>query len=116
MSKHDFKQRLLGRRAPNRDDRRKAVERDLINAESALGRTIFGEVQPGHTREFFCLKQNVWIWHENGITIRYEVRENGVFKQIGTGSYKKISGEELQHFSAATKAYLQLVKSYIYNK
>ena len=117
MSKHDFKQRLLGNSvAPNRDERRKSVERDLINAESALGRTIFGEITPGHTREFFCLKQNVWIWHENGITIRYEVRENGVFKQVGAGSYNKISGEELQHFTDATKAYLQLVKSYIYNK
>ena len=116
MSKHDFKQRLLSRQAPNRDARRKAVERDLINAESALGRTIFGEITPGHTREFFCLKQNVWIWHENGVNIRYEVRENGVFKQVGTGKYNKISGEELQHFTAATKAYLQLVKSYIYNK
>ena len=94
--------------------RRKNVERDLINAESALGRTIFGHVPAGHKREFFCLKENVWLWYEDGSTIRYEVRKDGVFKKVDDGNYSKISGEELQHFRAAAKAYLSLVKSNLY--
>ncbi len=114
MSKLNLKERLLGRSAPNKDDRRRAVERDLINAESALGRTIFGQITPGHTREFFCLKRNVWIWHEDGVTVRYEVRENGVFKQIGKGNYNKITGTELENFRNATKAYLKLVRTNLY--
>ena len=115
MSKLNLKERLLGKTpAPNQDDRRRAVERDLINAESALGRTIFGQITPGHTREFFCLKRNVWIWHEDGVTIRYEVRENGVFKQIGKGKYNTITGVELENFRNATKAYLNLVKANLY--
>ncbi len=100
----------------NRDERRKAVERDLINAESALGRSIFGEVKKGHTREFFCLKKNVWLWYEDGLMIRYEVRENGVYKQIGADAkYQRVTGEELNNFRNATKAYLNLIKTRIYN-
>ena len=116
MSKSHLKQYLLGnlRRKPNIDARREAVERDLINAESALGRTLFGNVAPGHRREFFYYKKNVWIWHEDGVTIRYEVRQNGVFKSTGGGRYEKITGDELEHFRAATKAYLELVKPRIY--
>ena len=122
MSQRNFKQHLLGRKKkdvvyPNRDARRKSVERDLINAESALGRTLFGEVKEGHSREFFCLKKNVWLWYEDGLMIRYEVRENGVYKQIGKETeYRKVTGVELENFRNATKAYLRLVKSRIYSR
>ncbi|MBP5656807.1 hypothetical protein J6X15_04475 [Candidatus Saccharibacteria bacterium] len=121
MPKQSLKQRFLSpiksvAAHPNRDARRKAVERDLINAESALGRSLFGEVKAGHTREFFCLKKNVWLWYEDGLMIRYEVRENGVYKQVGNNSkYQRVSGEELQNFRNATKAYLRLIKTRIYN-
>ena len=121
MPKQNFKQRLLKpvRSAiahPNKEAGRKSVERDLINAESALGRTLFGEVKRGHAREFFCLKKNVWLWYEDGLMIRYEVRENGVYKQVGKDShYHKVVGEELENFRNATKAYLELIKTHIYN-
>ena len=122
MPQRNIKQHFLGIKKkdvayPNRDARRKTVERDLINAESALGRTLFGEVHKGHSREFFCLKKNVWLWYEDGLTIRYEVRENGVYKQVGReNDYHKVTGEELENFRNATKAYLRLVKSHIYSK
>lgn len=117
MPRSYLKQNLLGklRKQPNADARRQAAERDLINAESALGRTLFGNVTPGHQREFFMHKKNVWIWHEDGQTIRYEVRQNGVFKKVGDSSYHKVTGEELDHFRAAASAYLKLVKSRIYH-
>ena len=115
MSKHGLKEYLLRRqKASNTSARRKRAERELINAESALGRTIFGKVAYGYKREFFCLEKNVWVWYENGMTIRYEVRENGIWKRVDDGGYKKISGEELEHFRAATKAYLELVKAQLY--
>ena len=122
MPQRNIKQHFLGIKKkdvayPNRDARRKTVERDLINAESALGRTLFGEVKKGHSREFFCLKKNVWLWYEDGLMIRYEVRENGVYKQVGReNDYHKVTGEELENFRNATKAYLRLVKSHIYSK
>jgi hypothetical protein len=116
MSKSYLKQNLLGilRKQPNADARRAAAEKDLINAESALGRTLFGNVAPGHQREFFMYKKNVWIWHEDGRTNRYEVRQNGVFKKVDESGYHKVTGEELEHFRKAASAYLALVKSRIY--
>ena len=116
MSKSNLKQNLLGvlRKRPNVEARRQAAERDLINAESALGRTLFGDVIPGHQREFFMHKKNVWIWHEDGQTIRYEVRQNGVYKKVDESGYHKVAGEELDHFRTAANAYLKLVKSRIY--
>ena len=96
---------------------------DLINAESALGRTLFGEIPVGHQREFFAMKRNVWIWHENWLnpwgeieemTIRYEVHPNGVYKRANGGEYSKIEGDELANFRLAAKEYLKLLKQNLY--
>lgn len=96
---------------------------ELINAESALGRTLFGEIPVGHQREFFEARRNVWIWHENWIdnmgewqemTIRYEVHPNGVFKRCGSGDYQKIEGDELNNFRKAAHSYLNLIKKHLY--
>lgn len=96
---------------------------DKINAESELGRTIFGPIPAGHQREFFEHKKNLWIWHESWtelgqnreITIRYEVRENGVFKKINGSAYYKLEGLELQNFIRATRRYLELIKTQLYH-
>jgi len=96
---------------------------DLINAESELGRTLFGPIPVGHQREFFVAKKNVWIWHESftdqfgklqEMTIRYEVRPTGVYKRASGGSYKKIQGAELENFRRAAHSYLNLVKTKLY--
>ncbi len=95
----------------------------LINAESALGRTLFGEIPAGHQREFFVAKKNVWIWHENWtdqlgqlqeMTIRYEVHPTGVFKRANQGAYERIEGAELDNFRLAAKSYLKLIKQQLY--
>lgn len=96
---------------------------ELMDAESALGRTIFGEIPKGHQREFFKYRGNVWIWHEHfrdtlgrrqDITIRYEVRPNGVFKRAGNYDYTKLEGAELDNFRQAARTYLDLVKTKLY--
>ena len=96
---------------------------DLVNAESAIGRTLFGPIPEGHRREFFESKKNVWIWHEGWLddfgtwsemTIRYEVRPTGVYKRKLGGTYRKITGQELANFYQATHSYLNLVKSKLY--
>ena len=118
MSRINLREYILKKReAPNHDARRNAVERNLINAESSVGRMVFGQVQPGHSREFFCLKKNVWIWYEDGITVRYEVRKGGVYKRVENEEhFHKIEGVELQNFINATKTYLKLIKQSIYKK
>ena len=96
---------------------------DLINAESELGRTLFGPIPVGHQREFFASKKNVWIWHESWtdqfgklqeMTIRYEVRPTGVYKKSLGGGYQKIEGAELNNFRQAAHGYLNLVKTKLY--
>ncbi len=130
MSEFNLKQHLLGTRegakklkkrilaepdAPNHLARVQSAEGDLINAESTLGRTVFGPIMPGHQREFFLLKKNVWIWYEDGYTMRYEIRQNGVYKRVNEDEkYTKVTGEELENFKNATKAYLKLIKQSIY--
>ena len=97
---------------------------DLINAESALGRTIFGPIPVGHQREFFVHKKNIWVWHEawfdekgaeHGVTIRYEVHETGVYKIINNSLSSKLAGAELENFRRATKKYLELIKTNLYS-
>lgn len=101
----------------------KLTYEDLINAESKLGRTLFGPIPAGHQREFFQHKKNVWIWHESftnqvgrleEMTIRYEVRPTGVYKKPLHGNYQKIEGAELDNFRRAARSYLALVKSKLY--
>lgn len=103
------------RRRPSRDD--------LINAESRLGSTIFGQIPAGHRREFFHDKNNVWIWHEDWLdhednlhqmTVRYEVRPSGVYKKISAGKYIQLMGAELENFCQATHVYLYLIKQKLY--
>ena len=97
---------------------------DLINAESELGKTIFGPVPVGHQREFFEYRKNVWIWHERFVdpsgtmqemTVRYEVRPDGVFKRPGNGKYHRIDGTELNNFRRAARIYLDLIKTNLYS-
>lgn len=115
MPRHRLGQHFLRSKESNPEARRRATERRLLNAESALGRTIFGPLKADEQREFFYLKKNVWLWFNNGLTVRYEVRKNGVFKKVASGSYEKITGSELGNFREATKAYLVLIKTRLYN-
>lgn len=97
---------------------------DIINAESQFGSTIFGPIPPGHQREFFHDKKNIWIWHESWtdqdkqshqITVRYEIRPTGIYKKVARGEYLKLRGSELLNFRKATYAYLKVIKEGIYD-
>lgn len=101
----------------------KLTYEELMNAESQLGKTLFGPIPAGHQREFFQFKKNVWIWYESFVnqagrieemTIRYEVRPTGVYKKPSGGYYERIEGDELMNFRRAAKGYLELVKTKLY--
>lgn len=104
--------------------RRRPTRAELINAESSLGRTLFGPIPAGHRREFFHDHENIWLWHEawtepnretRQMTIRYEVRPTGVFKKLSAGSYVALEGNELENFRQAAHAYLYLIKRNLYH-
>lgn len=121
-SKKNYKSIIKSLFSAGKNTKLKLTESDLINAESALGATLFGPIPKGHRREFFRFKHNVWIYHESWIedgkkfesTITYEVRENGVYKLPLGGEYIKIKGRELENFCKAATEYLKLIKTKLY--
>lgn len=102
------------------------TERQLIELETEIGRTVFGPVPHGHRREFFCLDAHTWIWYEEwkddetgkmkSLTTRYEVHENGILKAQDGASYRFIEGEELQNLALATKLYYEQVMRGVYRR
>lgn len=104
---------------------RKPTERDLLRQESKIGATLFGDIPKGHRREFFCLDESTWIWHEEwrddkGVerqsTTRYEVHPNGILKVTEGPRYQFIEGDELDNLVAATKLYYEKVARDIYSR
>lgn len=101
------------------------TERELIELESEIGREIFGDVPTGHRREFFCLDDHTWVWHEEWIdenkkkaqrTTRYEVHESSILKVRDGGHYEYLKGEELNNFGMAVKLYYEQVTRKIYKR
>lgn len=110
----------------NRADERRAREtRDLIRREAAVGGKLFGPVPEGGRREFFCLDEHTWIWHEewvdsanvrHAITTRYDVRPHGIFKAQDGQPYRPLSDEEALHFFKATKLYARTVREEVFGR
>lgn len=101
------------------------TERELIQKESEIGAELFGQVPEGHTRQFFNLDQNTWIWYEEwtdpltnqktNTTVRYEIHPNGILKvQEGT-NYSFLQGHELTNFIAAIQLYYERVMREVYH-
>ena len=105
---------------------KKFTERELIQLESEIGATIFGE-KPGHVtrREFFNLDKDTWIWYEEivdkdgkkqELTTRYEVQPKGILKVQPNYRYSYLEGDELQNFVLAVKEYYERVSRDLYKR
>mgnify|MGYP000971820789 FL=1 len=100
------------------------TERQLIQMESEIGQTLFGDIPEGHRREFFNLDAHTWIWHEEYmensqqkiITTRYEVQQKGVLKVQDGARYSYLEGEELDNFVLAVQMYYERVSRQIYRR
>lgn len=115
--------KLLKTITAQRDDVRRAeLYRNLIRHEAKIGGQLFGPVQHGGRREFFCLDEHTWVWHEewtdtNGQyqmrTTRYDVRPNGILK-AQNGQYQPVKPEEAKKLYQAAKLYQQRVHNELY--
>jgi len=84
--------------------KRLSLERQIIRFESDLNKDIFGPIPKGHKRDFFCLEQNTWIWHEqfkskdnqkHSIMTKYILRNNGkIIKSHNGSAYKLVQKKE----------------------
>lgn len=99
------------------------TERQLIELESEIGRELFGPIPAGHRRDFFCLDDRTWVWHEEWkdetnksqmSTVRYEVQPNGILKVQPGRVYKYIEGEELTNLTIAVRLYYERCMRQIY--
>ena len=106
------------------EQKRTAIYRSLIRREAEIGGTLFGPVPKGGRREFFCLDETTWVWHEewNGEdgqrkirNTRYDMRPTGILKAQNGQGYQMISVEEAKHLQAAIKTYVARVRSEIYH-
>jgi hypothetical protein len=102
---------------------RALTERELIEIESEIGRHIFGPIEEGHSREFFCLDEHTWVWHEEWMdetkkkqkrTTRFEIHQNGILKVRDGGHYQYLEDDELQNFGTAVRMYYEQVMRSIY--
>ena len=101
------------------------TERELLRLESAIGAEIFGKIPSGHHRQFFCLDEKTWIWHEEWVdenrksqttTIRYEIVDHGVLKVQEGARYSYLEGPELQNFALAIRMYYEQVARKVYKR
>ena len=117
-------QKVIGSLLGDRSEQKSAdFYRSLIRREAQIGGTVFGPVPDGVRREFFCLDEHTWVWHEewkdtNGQlmvrTTRYDMRPTGVLKSQN-GLYQALSEQEAQRLLRAIKLYHQRVTSQLYS-
>lgn len=109
----------------NAQERRAELYRDLIRHEARIGGQLFGPMPNGGKREFFCLDERTWVWHEewtdqNGQqrskTTRYDVRPNGILKAQDGSSYQYVNDQEAQHLRDAVVLYEKRVQSELYSR
>jgi hypothetical protein len=106
---------VLPKFAPRQPQDRKAqLKQMILRREAEFGGQMFGPVPAGHQRQFFCLDEHTWVWHESwldkkghrqSITTRYDVRPNGIIKSQNGQVYQRLSKQELANFYRAARRY-----------
>lgn len=106
------------------EERRAELYRNLIRHEAQIGGQLFGPVTNGGKREFFCLDERTWVWHEEWLdndgqrksrTTRYNVRPNGILKAQDGSSWQYVTEVEAQHLRDAAVLYQKRVTSELYS-
>lgn len=111
---------LNSMKSQNDEERQARRYRELLRKAAKKGGELFGPVPPGVRREFFCLDENTWVWHEewvdkNGkrriVTTRYDIRPNGVLKAQDGQPYRFVELEEGKRLYRAARMYNYIVQT-----
>lgn len=104
-------------------ERQAELYRNLIRHEAKIGGQLFGPVPKGGRREFFCLDEHTWVWHEEWVdergqrrsrTTRYDIRPTGILKAQNGQHYQYVSEDEAYNLYEAAKKYEKLVNAELY--
>lgn len=94
--------------------------RRAIREEAKVGGKVFGPIPKGTRREFFCLDEHTWVWHEEWNdesgkqhirTTRYDIRPQGIFKAQNNQPYKPVTYQEAVNLYGAAKRYQATIKA-----
>jgi hypothetical protein len=105
-------------------NKRARLYRDLIRREASIGGKLFGPIPKNGRREFFCLDDRTWIWHEewddekgvhHAVTTRYDVRPQGIFKAQDHQPYQRLSYQEARRLIKAINMYRDAVRDEMYS-
>lgn len=119
-----IKKLFSGMAQQRHEDRLAELYRNLIRREAKIGGQLFGPLADGGRREFFCLDERTWVWHEEWVdrsgqrkakTTRYAVRPDGILKAQEGQDYKLVSLEEADRLCEAARLYRQKVKQELYS-
>lgn len=111
-------------RQQREQDRRARQYRELIRREAAIGGELFGPVPANGRREFFCLDEHTWVWHEEwvdaagrrqAVTTRYDVRPQGIFKAQDGQPYRPLTPIEAKNLKQAAILYNEKVRHAVYD-
>lgn len=104
--------------------KREARQKELLKQEGAIGASLFGKIPDGHQREFFCLDEYTWIWHESWIdeatkttktmNVRYEFQPRGVLKIVDGIATGFVTGDELKHLLESMGTYYKRISKEVY--
>ena len=96
----------------------------MIRHEARIGGQVFGPVAPGGRREFFCLDEHTWIWHEEWVdasgthrtkTTRYDVRPDGLIIKAQDGQpYQEVNPQEAVRLYEAAAEYERRINTELY--
>lgn len=104
-------------------EREAELYRALIRREAKIGGELFGPVPAGGRREFFCLDEHTWIWHEEWIdqngqrqirTTRYDIRPTGILKAQDGQAYQRVTKSEAVRLRDAVRTYNDRIRSELY--
>jgi hypothetical protein len=119
-----LKKIMAGMASQRQDEQRNQLFRNLMRHEARIGGELFGEVPKNRRREFFCLDEHSWVWHEEWIDesgeqhvvmTRYDIRPDGILKSQNGSHYQKVSKEEATRLARTAELYAERVKNEVYS-
>ena len=86
----------------------------ILKHEARLGAKIFSG-KAGVEREFYCLDENTWVWHEGPSTVFYKVNPASVYRSNDGVNYRAASRTEAKRLFEAAKIYQKIIQTKVYS-